>query len=228
MTFGVLNVIGVARVRNGGKPISGPIVPGFNSWPASLQSLWGMVVQCHLGHAVELAVAVGFYLTLWPVLLAEAASFSPVWIAKVVAFHLACEFACFGFWHAMTYAGRTANGPMKKYKYNKENQYEPDGATPVGFLTSSTGHLNREVFFTTLGWLMSSLYTVVALHLYATHSVRWYANFWDYPIYSVAWILAGTYWREFHFYWVHRMIHPWSERVAHKYAWWDLGALLYK
>ena len=204
MTFGLVNIAGVLRVRNGGSPV-GALLPGWGSWPAWLQSAWGMLIQCHLGHALELVVAIVCYHTLWPLVLPRAAVYSLDWIAAVVAWHLACEALIFGFWHGMTYAGDAASGPLGAHKYNRENQYEPSGRR-VGFLTSSTGHLQREVILTTAGWLMSSAYMCIALHLYATHAIAWYPDFWAFPAWSLGWLALGTYWREFHFYWVHRMV----------------------
>jgi len=81
-------------------------------------------------------------------------------------------------------------------KFNRENQYESD-------------NLRREITFTTLGFLQSSLYQILMMHLMATNKISWYADFWSYPLWSVFWLLFVTYWREFHFYWVHRMMHPW-------------------
>lgn len=46
----------------------------------------------------------------------------------------------------MTYAGPFASS-MRIYKYNKDNQYEPGWKSPVGFISSSTGQLQRVRYF---------------------------------------------------------------------------------
>ena len=67
---------------------------------------------------------------------------------------------------------RYAHGPLKTKKYNPTNQYERLGH--VGFLTSSTGHLQREVVYTTLGWLQSSAFQCVMMHLWASGALPYY------------------------------------------------------
>lgn len=36
------------------------------------------------------------------------------------------------------------------------------------------------------------------------------ASFWSAPLYSVFHMLLVGYWRDGHFYWVHRVMHPWN------------------
>lgn len=117
---------------------------------------------------------------------------------KVVAYNLACEFIFYGFWHWVTYSGPFARGPLKQMKYNPENQY-----------AGESGHLKREFIFTTLGFLQSSAFQCVIMHLWSSGKLPYYSEFWKYPAWSIGHLLLVTYWREFHFYWVHRMMHPW-------------------
>jgi len=63
------------------------------------------------------------------------------------------------------------------------------------------------------------------LHLMASGKVPYYNDFWKYPVWSLVWLLFVTYWREFHFYWVHRMIHPWKRNLP---LIGDPGYFLYK
>eukprot|EP00483_Globobulimina_turgida_P004383 UN04392 len=41
---------------------------------------------------------------------------------------------------------------------------------------------------------------------------------------AILWLLFIPYWRDFHFYWIHRLIHPWRFTVCGV----DIGALLYR
>jgi len=104
-----------------------------------------------------------------------------------------------------------------KLKYNPENPYTQENSTP----------LKREIILTTLGFLQSSAFQCVIMHLWASGRIPYYTDFWAYPAWSVGQLLFVTYWREFHFYWCHRFMHPWWNR---KYGLkdGDVGAFLYR
>lgn len=72
------------------------------------------------------------------------------------------------------------------------NQYEPQTGK-VGLFTSSTGHLEREVFYTTLGWLQSSAFQCVMMNLWASGVLPYYDNFWAFPAWSLFHLLFVTY-----------------------------------
>jgi len=158
----------------------------FNSW------LFTTMVVCHLAHTCDFLVALVCYSYFFPI--EKANVFSLDWILTVLLYNFSVEFIFYGGWHTVMY------GPLRKilwgYKFNPEDQY-------------STSNLKREITFTTLGFLQSSIYQIIMMHLMASNKISWYSDFWKYPIWSVFWLLFTTYWREFHFYWVHRMIHPW-------------------
>lgn len=60
------------------------------------------------------------------------------------------------------------------------------------------------------------------MHLFASGRIPFYRTFWAYPIWSMFQLLLIPYWRDFHFYWIHRMMHPW------RIAWLpDVGQVLY-
>ena len=54
--------------------------------------------------------------------------------------------------------------------------------------------------------LIWTAYEAVTLWLYANHRIP-YLSWQSHPICFVFWFLAIPFWREFHFYWVHRAIH---------------------
>ena len=45
------------------------------------------------------------------------------------------------------------------------------------------------------------------MHLWATGRVPVYTDFWATPAWSIGWVLFVGYWREFHFFWIHRWMH---------------------
>jgi len=158
-------------------------------------------------------VALLFYLWLFPSILQEAKVIEFTWILKVIIFNLVVEFTTFGFWHWFTYVKYYSS--LSKLKFNAENPYDKGS------------NLSREIFFTTLGILQSSAFHCFMMYLWANDLIPYQKTFWDYPIYNIASLLLGTYWREFHFYWCHRMIHPWWKR-EYGLAQGDIGAFLYR
>lgn len=223
MTFSVRNVVGILNVHQGKEPPKG-LLFDYSSWSHWQRKLYDYIIGCHVGHTLDFLVALTFYLLVFPLTFPEAGEWKFSWISKVVSFNLACEFLFYGFWHYMTYASDYAES-LKPRKYNSQNQYTDKKVAPLFF--SASGHLQREVLFTTLGWLQSSAFQCVMMHLWASGRVPYYLGFWKYPGYSLFWLFFVTYWREFHFYWVHRMIHPWWS-PKNGIADGDVGAFLYR
>lgn len=241
MTYGPAHIIGTALAR----PVT--LLPLWSSWPRPLQSLYTYLLGAHLAHALDFAAALAFYHLIWlPALPAAAQGQTGAWVLPIIAFNLAAMLLLVGGWHANMYgaqAGDAAQGPLAKYKYNPVNQYGPAAAPD--------GHLRREVLLQTLGWLQAAALQCAFLHLYATRAVGGLAHepFFagasasgGWPTlaslaqpatqWNVAGVLAVTYWREVHFYFCHRGMHPWSEAGAASAGrsgpWWDAGGLLYR
>ena len=61
----------------------------------------------------------------------------------MIAFNLACEFLFVGFWHWLGTSPRRDARGLKPVKFNPVDQYD------------KTSNLQREVTFTTLGWLQT-------------------------------------------------------------------------
>ena len=102
-------------------------------------------------------------------------------------------------------------------KFNPERPYAgPEGAAS----------LRREVLFTSLGWAQSAALQCVGMWAFASGRAPFYARFWSRPAFSVCTLLLVNHWRTTHFYWVHRLMHPWGWRGA--WARWDPGAALYR
>jgi len=209
-----------------GKAVPKYLIFDYDSWPQWARTLYDFAIACHVAHLLDFFCAFLCYQFIFPSTFAEAAEgFKLGWIAKIVAFNLAVEFTLYGFWHHMLYASKTYSTPVKPRKFNKTNQYEAEKR--VGYLSSSTGNLQREVFFTTVGFLISSVYQTIMTYCWANGYVPYYMDFWAYPAWSIGWMLFVTYWREFHFYWVHRAIHPWWNAKGGLHNG-DIGAFLYR
>jgi len=226
MTFSIRNVIGIVKVHGGKEAPKALFFTNYDQWSYWQKKLFDYVIGCHTAHTLEFLVALICYLFLFPVTFPEAKEWHYGWVSKVVAFNLGCEFLIYSFWHYMTYASNFSTGKLRDKKFNPNNQYSDQGQK-AGFFSSSSGHLQREVFFTTLGWLQSSAYQCVMMYLWASGKVAYYDDFWAYPAYSLFFLLFVTYWREFHFYWAHRMIHPWWNG-KNGLAQGDIGAFLYR
>lgn len=189
--------------------------------------VWTLLIGCHCSHLVEYIVALLCYYLLYSdgAWLEEAKVPRLGWMGRIVLFNLVCELSTFGFWHWFTYMSAQGKA-LQPVKFNPENQYEPSGK-PVGFFRSETGHLEREITFNTLGWLQSAGWQILLTFLWARGSLPVYTDFWSRPVYSVALLLAPTYWREIHFYFAHRLIHPWWDRSLGLMDG-DIGAFLYR
>lgn len=183
----------------------------------TLDDVWTYTVGCHLAHLTEFLVA----LTAWFVFFSdgtwqtECADVRVGWMARVVAFNLTCEVMFVGGWHWLVYVSCFA-APLLPAKFNPMNPYE-----------KTNTNIRREVTYTTLGWLQSAAWQILMMHLWASGRVPFYAGFFSHPLYSLFILAAVTYWREIHFYWCHRGMHPWFDRRKGLMDG-DVGAFLYR
>jgi len=235
MTYGIKHVVGVTTAtRRGGffgteKPIFGErwadAKLGLREW--TINDVWTYAVGAHFGHLLEFLVAFACWCVFFAdgAWLVECQTLSARWVGHVFAFNLLCEAVLCTGWHWLTYVSKFAKG-MQPYKFNPANQYEHDGAQ-VGFLTSTSGQLEREVTYTTLGWLQSASWQVLMMWLWASGRLPVYTSFWARPLLSVGGLCFVTYWREMHFYWCHRGMHPWWDRKLGLLDG-DVGAFLYR
>ena len=69
---------------------------------------------------------------------------------------------------------------------------------------------------------MGSLFEIVLLHLWGTGKLSYFVNWRDHPWSIAFWLFGMYYWRDTHFYWIHRAMHPWRvEGIP------DIGKWLY-
>jgi sterol desaturase/sphingolipid hydroxylase (fatty acid hydroxylase superfamily) len=221
MTYGIVNVLGVLQQHKGKLPLKGILFnPKWSDWT---KFLYNLIIGCHLKHSLDFSVAFIFYIFFFPSIIEQAHQLHLNWILKVVFFNLFVEFTLVGFWHWFTYCQHYSS--LSKTKYNSKNQYEENGN--VRLFRSSSGNLEREIFLTTLGYLQSSAFQCVMMYLWGSGILPYRKLFFENPIYNIATVLFVSYWREFHFYWCHRMIHPWWHR-DNGLAQGDIGAFLYR
>lgn len=109
---------------------------------------------------------------------------------------------------------------LQPKKFNPKNQYS----------AWTNGNLLREMCFTHSGFIISVAFELFMLRWWTRHPSLFYTDFWAYPTWSVGNLLAIAYWREFHFFFAHRMMHPWWPKASKgslRYQL-DAGRLLYK
>lgn len=220
MTFGIRNVVAALALHHGDKEgrkgFFGTKDPLFGaSWSEwklcrcffengiwTLADVWTYTIGAHASHVVEFLAA---FLCYWlfyfdGTWLTECQHWQIGWVSKIVLYNLACEVLLYNFWHYFTYVSDLYETFMKNgIKYNPTNQYEPQTGH-AGMWTSSTGHLEREIAFTTLGWLQSAAWQCLFTKLWASGVLPMYANFLEFPMYSLLLLWLVAYWREIHFY----------------------------
>jgi len=151
-----------------------------------------------------IGVAILAYLFTFPLEKAHTWSFD--WMALVFGRNFIIVWFFYSSWHWVLFESWLST-KMKMRKFNPE--YPPQEKW------------DHDRFYSLMGTFMMSGFEVVMLHLWATGVVPFYTNFWQWPMWSLGWALFVPYWRDFHFYWTHRAMHPWKINP-------DLGAWLYK
>lgn len=136
---------------------------------------------------------------------AQCAEFRLSWMALIVARNVSFLWIWVGALHQLLYVWHVVPDKLKfNPSYPKKQQHYRD------FLMSTSGAL------------IDSAMQIGFMHLYATNKVPWYPDFWagpqwaqqlgswQGPAFSIAMILVGCLYQDFHFYWVHRYIHRWG------------------
>lgn len=133
-------------------------------------------------------------------------SFSPDWIALILARNYALVLAWYGVFHWWLYVRRAQD---IRFKYNAR---WPRASERFLF-----GSQTRENVFWSLasGVPVLTAYEVVSHWLFANGHVTW-LDWSRHPVWFVVILLLIPLWREVHFYWVHRLIHvPALYRTVH-------------
>jgi len=128
------------------------------------------------------------------------------WVLVVLLRDLAIVCLFYGGWHWMLFESPWS----EKMRDRKFNPVYPEEE-----------RWNHDRFWTISGTVISCGFEIVMLHLWATGVVPYYSDFWQWPLWSLLWSLFVPYWRDFHFYWIHRLMHPWKTKP-------DPGLWLYR
>ena len=137
--------------------------------------------------------------------LARCVGFRWDWLLQIWARNLALTWLVYGGYHLYLYI---LKGEGTKGKY--------DARWPA---RDSNVFLFRNQVFDNIFWtggiavLVWTAYEAMGLWLFANHHIP-YLSWNEHPVLFVAWILVIPFWREFHFYWVHRAIH-WKPLYKH-------------
>ncbi len=220
MTFGIRHVVGGIALQQGDsterKGFFGTKEPLFGSewtkwilWSSILEpgnwtmnDVWTYTWGAHASHALDFGVTLLCYWLFYSngSWLVECQEWRIGWVSSIFLFNLACEIIICNFWHYFNYVSELYQTLVKcGLKHNPTNQYEPQSGE-AAMLTSSTGQLEREITFTTLGWLQSAMWQCIFTNLWAKGVLPMYANFFEYPLYSLVLLWLVAYWREIHFY----------------------------
>jgi sterol desaturase/sphingolipid hydroxylase (fatty acid hydroxylase superfamily) len=91
-----------------------------------------------------------------------------------------------------------------------------DKKWPGGGAKFMFGHQTYENVFMscTSGVLVWTAYEAIFMKLWANDRIPFYTDPFDYPVWTVVQFILIPFWREFHFYWTHRMIH-WKPLYKH-------------
>jgi sterol desaturase/sphingolipid hydroxylase (fatty acid hydroxylase superfamily) len=138
--------------------------------------------------------------TVWTPSLDRCGVFTLDWIGYIFIRNLALLWVIAGSWHLLLY--------QLKIDGNTKNKYNPEWQS-----TNDTRFLFNDQVYDNIFWSCTSgtivwtLYEALFLYLWANHKIEYYENILDYPLWSLFLLIIVPYYREFHFYWVHRMIH---------------------
>lgn len=132
------------------------------------------------------------------------------WVAYVFARNYALMVIMYGGWHWFLFESFWSEG-MKKKKFDPKQP--------------SAEQMFRDRLYTTLGFTQSSVWECCMLHAWASGSswvLPFYSSFWAYPAWSIFQTVLIGYWRDCHFYWIHRFMHPWKTTLIP-----DVGQFMY-
>ena len=175
-------------------------------WPpqigAFLKWLAGYIFSRNLTYFL---IPLACWLYLQPAL-ARCVHLQADWVAWIFVRNYALLWLVYGTWYLMLYTLKL-QGTQRKYDVRWPAK------SSRSFLFGNQVYDN--IFWTSVGGLVWSSYEVLFMWACANHwlpnvYVKWSAH----PVYGVAWLLAIPFWREFHFYWVHRLIH-WKPLYKH-------------
>lgn len=187
--------------RGDWKPLNFLEYPPVFVWPAQPRRLlhWffgypGYILPWNLGYA---ALSLVFWLYLTPPM-GEMKSFAPGWILFLLIRNALIVLAVFGAFHLRLYWLRRQG---TAFKYNAK---WPSTGNPVFLFGNQT--VDNMIWTLGSGVPVWTAYEVLTLWAFANGYIP-YVSFAEHPIYCTAILLLIPFFREVHFYLVHRMIH---------------------
>ena len=131
--------------------------------------------------------------------------FEAGWIAQVYVRNLVMMWLFYGGYHLYLYTLK---------REGTKRKYDPNWPAKNSRLFLFRDQVWDNIFWTSgVALLVWTGYEVMTLWLYANHYIPW-LEWARHPVYFVLWFFAIPLWREFHFYWVHRLIH-WKPLYKH-------------
>jgi sterol desaturase/sphingolipid hydroxylase (fatty acid hydroxylase superfamily) len=151
------------------------------------------------------------------------------WIGTIVLRDLALCTIIYGGYHKIMYEGLGRIAIDKLQADGASPKYNPKWPT--------ADDVSRERFYNYCGWLQLAAYECIFVHLWASGTLDYHRSFFSEPgstglslqltLYHLLHIIIVPYWRDFHFFFVHRGMHPWWNR-NNGLLQGDLGAFLYR
>ena len=120
------------------------------------------------------------------------------WIGLMFLRNLGLLWLISGGWHLLLFTFKV-QGTERKYDPRWLSANDPK------FLFRSQVYDN--IFWSCIsGCSVWTAYEVLYMWAAANHRVPW-VDWKSHPVYCALWLCAIPFWREFHFYWIHRLIH---------------------
>eukprot|EP01084_Bolivina_argentea_P168337 291957_1 len=131
------------------------------------------------------------------------------WITIIIIRDQCIVLSFYSLWHYILYNSKWSK-KIKHLKYNKE--YPPQS------------QWNRDIIWSIIAILITSINEILIIILIRKYPFIIYKSFWEYPFYSLFWLLIIPYWIDLHFYWTHRSQHPWKWKL---FGIIDIGKICY-
>jgi sterol desaturase/sphingolipid hydroxylase (fatty acid hydroxylase superfamily) len=137
--------------------------------------------------------------------LARCAHLEAGWMLQIYVRNLAMMWLFYGAYHLHLHILRREGDARK---------YDPHWPARNSRLFLFGDQVLDNIFWTSgVAAIVWTAYEVVTVWLYANGHIPWLA--WArHPVFFVGWFFVIPLWREFHFYWVHRLIH-WKPLYKH-------------
>eukprot|EP00054_Salpingoeca_dolichothecata_P024088 m.163025 g.163025 ORF g.163025 m.163025 type:complete len:307 (-) comp24903_c0_seq6:53-973(-) len=197
MTFPILNVLEILQLVNQ-KDSQKQAAPPKTTWYAE-------ILIRHLRFGTYIALAIIYHYTFSLHWIKEWPPWQ--WIGYIFVRNWTFMAVLYGGWHWFLYELMRDKLAHKKFnpKFPSPKQH------------------SRDRFWTSMGFAISSIFEVCVLYAWAHNMMPLYTSFWAFPAYSLFHLLLIPYWRDFHFFWIHILMHPWNIQESL-----DFGAFLYK